>query len=90
MKGLPQKVQQYLVKGPSLERLRGVVEHEIFGHFGMGRFEVINNIHTPEGFQKRMSTTLWDGGTGMARRVRILADLKAMRVKKAWSSGPCT
>ena len=25
-------------------------------------FEVINNIHTPEGFQKMMSTLLWEGG----------------------------
>ena len=36
--GLARKVQQYLVKGPERERLRGVVEHEIFGQFGMEGF----------------------------------------------------
>ena len=62
MKGLSQKVEQYLQKGPCLERLRGIVEFEILGLFGMGVFEVIQNIHTPEGFNNMMSTPLWKGG----------------------------
>ena len=62
MKAWSQQVQQYLVKGPELERLRGVVEHKIFGQFGMDTFEVINNIHTPDGFQRMMRTPLWTGG----------------------------
>ena len=37
-KGLSQKVEQYLQKGPCLERLRGIVEFEILGLFGMGVF----------------------------------------------------
>ena len=39
MKGLSQKVEQYLQKGPCLERLRGIVEFEILGLFGIGVFE---------------------------------------------------
>ena len=38
MKGLSQKVEQYLQKGPCLERLRGVVEFEILGLLGIGAF----------------------------------------------------
>ncbi len=33
------------------------------GPFGMDLFEVIQNIHTPKGFQNMMSTPLWKGGT---------------------------
>ena len=63
MKGLSHKLEQYLQKGPRLERLRGIVEFEILGLFGKGVFEVIQNIHTPEGFNNMMSTPLWNGGT---------------------------
>jgi hypothetical protein len=35
MKGLSQKVDQYLQQGPDLERLRGIVECGILGQFGM-------------------------------------------------------
>ena len=35
MKGLSQKVDQYLQQGPDLERLRGIVEFELLGPFGM-------------------------------------------------------
>ena len=63
MKGLSQKVDQYLQQGPDLERLRGIVEFGILGQFGMGSFEVTQNINTPKGFQKMMSTPLWQGGT---------------------------
>ena len=62
MKGLSPKVEQYLQKGPCLERLRGIVEFEMLGLFGMDVFEVIQNIHTPEGFNNMMSTPLWKGG----------------------------
>ena len=34
MKGLSQKVDQYLQQGPDLERLRGIVECGILGQFG--------------------------------------------------------
>ena len=50
--------QIYLLQGPDLERLQGIVESEILGPFGMGSLEVIQNIHTPKGFQKIMSTPL--------------------------------
>ena len=63
MKGLSQKVEQYLQKGPCLERLRGIVEFEILGLFGMDVFEVIQNIHAPEGVNNMVSTPLWKGGT---------------------------
>ena len=35
MKGLSQKVDQYLQQGPDLERLRGIVEFGTLGQFGM-------------------------------------------------------
>ena len=38
MKGLSQKVGNYLQQGPDLERLREIVEYEILGPFGMGSF----------------------------------------------------
>ena len=38
------------------------MEFEIFGLFGMEKFQVIQNIHTPEGFKNMMSTPLWKGG----------------------------
>ena len=60
MKGLSQKVEQYLQKGPCLERLRGILEFEIFGSVRHGC--VCQNIHTPEGFNNMMSTPLWKGG----------------------------
>ena len=61
MKGLSQKVDQYLQQGPDLERFRGIVEFGILGQFGMDLFEVILNIHAPKGFQNMMSTPLWKG-----------------------------
>ena len=63
MKGLSQKVDQYFQQGPDLERLKGIVEFGILGQFGMDWFEVIQNMHTPKGFQNMMSTPLWRGGT---------------------------
>jgi hypothetical protein len=62
MKGLSQKVDQYLQQGPDLERLKGIVEFGILGQFGMGSSEVTQNIHTPKGFQRMLSTPLWKGG----------------------------
>ena len=62
MKGLSQKVDQYLQKVPCLERLRGIVGFEILGLFGMDVSEVIQNIYTPEGFNNMMSPPLWKGG----------------------------
>ena len=35
MQGLSQKVEQYLQKGPCLERFRGIADIEILGLFGM-------------------------------------------------------
>ena len=94
MKGWSQKVEQYLQKGTCLERLRGIVEFEIFGLFGMEKFQVIQNIHTPEGFQKMMSTPLWKvenvSANGRTMRFRNLAHSKPTRIRKAWSSGTCT
>ena len=55
-------MDRYLRQGPDLERLREIVRCEILGPFGMDSFEVIQNIHTPMGFQKMMSTPLWKGG----------------------------
>ena len=62
MKGLSQKVDQYLRQGPDLERHKGIVEFGILGQFGMGSFEVSRHIHTPKGFHNMMSTPLWTGG----------------------------
>ena len=93
-KGLSQKVDQYLRQGPYLERLRGIVEFGILGQFGMDSFEVIQNIHTPEGFQKMMSTPLWKGGhvsaNGRTTLFRNLTHSKPTSLRKSWSSGTCT
>ena len=37
MKGLSQKVDQYLKQGPDLEIVRGIVEFRIFGYVRHGR-----------------------------------------------------
>ena len=52
-------VDPQLVQGPDIERLKEIVKCEILGPFGMDSFEVIQNMHTPIGFQKMMSTPLW-------------------------------
>ena len=80
--------------GPDIERLRDIVKCEILGLFGMDSFEAIQNIHTPMGFQKMMSTPLWKDGnvSGNERTMlfRNLAHSKATSKRKAWSSGTCT
>ena len=94
MKGLSQKLDQYLQLGPDLERLRGIVEFRSLGQFGMDSFEVLQNIHTPMGLQKMMSTPLWTGGNvsrnGRAMLFRNLAHSKATNKRKASSSGTGT
>ena len=59
---MSQKVDPYLRQGPDLVRLKGIVEFWILGQFGVGSVELIQNIHTPKGFQKMMSTPLWECG----------------------------
>ena len=44
MKGLSQKVEQYLQKGPCLERHRGIVELKIFGLIGMDVLGVLDTL----------------------------------------------
>ena len=56
-------VDPYLRQGPDLERHKDIVKCEILGPFGMYSFEVIQNIHTPMGFNNMMSMPLWNGGT---------------------------
>ncbi len=94
MKGLSQKVDQYLQQGPDLQRLRGIAGFGILGQFGMGSFEVIQNIHTPKAFQKMMSTPLWTGGNvsanGRTTLFRNSAHSKPTSLRKALSSGTCT
>ena len=91
MKGLSQKVDQYLQQGPDLERLRGIVECGIFGSL---RHEVTQTIHTPKGFQNMMSTPLWTGGNvsanGRTTLFRNLAHSKPTSLRKACYSGTCT
>ena len=82
------------MQGPDLERLREIVKCEILGPFGMDSFEVIQNMHTPMGFQKKMSTPLWKGGNDLANGrtalFRNLAHANPTSLRKAWSSGTCT
>ena len=79
---------------PNVERLKGRVRCEILGPSGLDMFEVIQNIHTPMGFQKMMSTPLWKGGNvaanGRTTLFRKLANLKPTSLRKAWYSGTCT
>jgi hypothetical protein len=94
MKGLSHKVDQYLQQGPDLERLRGMVRFEMLGHFGIDSFEVIQNMHTPMGSQRMMSTPWWKGGdvsgNGRTMLFRNLAHSKATNKRKASSSRTCT
>ena len=92
-KGLGDLADKYILQGPDLEGLREIVKCEILGPFGMDSFEVIQNIHTPKGFQNMMSTPLcWKMSQRMEGRrssgIRPIREPTSL--SKAWSSGTCT
>ena len=91
MKGLGDIAGKYLLQGPDIERLKEIVKCEILGPFGMDSFEVIQNIHTPKGFQKMMSTPLWKCGSlsrnGRTLLFRNLAHSIATSNRKSWFLG---